>query len=587
MGLYSDLNLDNGVYIPQYAGAPLEEIKQTGDVLSERHYQNLAQANQLGILQHQVRANLLPGARSYADQHIAAVDEAIQDMAKNGGENSTARVNALVSTFSGDEKLIRAQQISQARQKDTAAGEEIRQKTGKAALYKQKYHDYVNAGVNSDLYNMPYEASATTELNPLDDIQQVLKEMHPDSWQSPDLTPVANAKLSDLARQMRAGDIDVPTFLRQAESAGLSQAKIDQLQKNFVDAYKLTPSYKQQKDYKGTSDEELADQIINYAPLKRFKQTGNNMIHNTDAQLRGAGSGKDNIPGYTTYAPGDVVKTAIPYDKDGFPTALPTTPMIQGATPGHTIVMAPIGSGQEVKQRTEMHPQAVRDLATSKEVFGASGTLGQYTDLIRTRVENPVTYTPSPDDLTKLDNALKHQYGLREYMDQATGRVIVPYGKDGKMTQEFIDLTGGDPSKFMVESQYDAKNHFTKYPGSNEKFVTPLAVVSEDKDGKQHRFLASQPPGPFTNPAVNSNTNAIYTRVNTRPGQETDLGNGIKAKELHGAQLSQFSPQDLQGATYPILASVPGLNEGKTMLYSSPEHLAQVLAQQKIYLKVN
>ena len=33
MGLYSDLQLNNGQYIPQYAGAPLKELQETAGCL--------------------------------------------------------------------------------------------------------------------------------------------------------------------------------------------------------------------------------------------------------------------------------------------------------------------------------------------------------------------------------------------------------------------------------------------------------------------------------------------------------------------------------------------------------------------------
>lgn len=566
--MYSDLGFDNGVYIPQYAGAPLAEIKDTADTLSTRHYQNLAQANQLGILQHQLRANLLPGAREYADQHIKAVDQALQDMAQNGGENSTARVNALVGQFSGDEKLIRAQQIAKARAEDTEAGNNIRNKTGKAALFKQQYHDYLNAGIDDPLYERPYEPSAAIELNPIDDIQQVLKEMHPDSWQSPDLTPVANATLSNLARQMRAGDIDVATFLNKASVAGLSQKKIDSLKKQMVESYKLTPSYKQQQDYKGLTEDQLASQITNYAPLKKFTEIGNQAIHNPDSMLKGTG-GKQYNPGIPTYMPGHIAETMFPYDKDGKTKGIsgpPVTDVLMSDEERASILNS--------NETGKMNPQAEKDLKTAKEIFGEKGTLEDYMNMTEERVANPVLNTiDDPTEQKFIDNKIQRQAHTFEYMDPSTGEVINMLDNNGNVNSNWEDLTGGDPTKFVVAGKIDAKNHFRSHPSSNEKFAAPYSVTAKDKDGNLKTFLVSTQPGPYGTRTNDVSMNQVYRTLETRPGSDTEMFNGkIKAASLVGDQVKN-------SGGFAIRASIPEVDGGKTKGYYSYEQFMNVLGE--------
>jgi hypothetical protein len=151
---------------------------------------------------------------------------------------------------------------------------------------------------------------------------------------------------------------------------------------------------------------------------------------------------------------------------------------------------------------------------------------------------------------------------------------IINAVKDGQLTDEFIELTGGDPSKFKVESVYDIKNHYATMPNSNENFVQPIAVVALDNEGKTKRFLASQQPGFFNVTPVERNTNKIYALTNMNPGQEVDLGEGVKVKALFGSQLNDVAAEDR--GTYPIVATIP--NVGKDLLFDSAETLADVLA---------
>ena len=57
MGLYDNLQLSQSKYVPQYVGLPLEQVKETGDVLQKRYYDNLANANKIDLLNKSRMAN--------------------------------------------------------------------------------------------------------------------------------------------------------------------------------------------------------------------------------------------------------------------------------------------------------------------------------------------------------------------------------------------------------------------------------------------------------------------------------------------------------------------------------------------------
>src|SRR6185369_15545031 len=132
---YSDLDFNNGQYIPQYAGIPLEQIQNTAETLANRHYSNIANANSLQIRQNQIKSQALEGAKPYFDQHIQAVDEALQDMAKNGGENSSARINALATKFQGDQGMLQAMQNAKQVNSIQEQINKITSESGKDAVY--------------------------------------------------------------------------------------------------------------------------------------------------------------------------------------------------------------------------------------------------------------------------------------------------------------------------------------------------------------------------------------------------------------------------------------------------------------------
>jgi len=591
---YNSLNFDNGQYIPQYAGVPLDQIKQTADTLSQRHYQNLANASQLEILANQMKSKLLPGAKSYVDSHISSIDSALQEMAANGGENSTARINALATALQGDEGLLTGLQQAERVNKELEIEQGLLAQ-GKQPLRKPGIREAVMAapirdpetGEITSMYSTPYLSTVEPYEDPVPHMENIWKTINPDSIESA-IRAAGGTEISKLLpAAYQNGQLDLPLFFESLTKAGISRGKIDKMLNSAWSSYQLTPAYKQQKNILGKTDRELKNEFYNQGLLRTFSNISRDYKPTPAwAGNDGGGSGKTVAEVLPTQAPAQIVESEIPYNVHGQDK---TAGVVTGTAPvyrfgkGADIVTSSTKGKDDVK-----HPQYVKDLATAQEVFGPGAKVEQYTDLIKERVSNPWVLPYSADQIAPIEKEVQRQFALREYMNPQTGEVVSPYDNNGEMTDEFVELTGGNPENFKVESVYDPKNHYTKQPASNEKFVKPIAMIATDKDGNTRRFLASQLPGGAYTDDVDVNENKIYTTVNTRPGQMQEIAPGVKAREIFGKQLEAaqktygLTQEQWASTTMPIEAEV----NGQTMLFSSPRHLASVLAQQGIKLKL-
>lgn len=598
---YNDLNFDNGQYVPQYAGIPLDQIKQTADTLSQRHYQNLANASQLEILANQMKSKLLPGAKGYVDQHITSIDSALQEMAKNGGENSTARINALATTLQGDQGILTGLQQAERVNKEIEL-EQTLLAQGKQPLRKPGVREAImnanvidpETGQLSSIYATPYQSTVEPYEDPVPHMENIWKTVNPDSIE----TAIRAAGGTEISKLLPAayqnGQLDLPLFFESLTKAGISQGKIDKLLGSAWSSYKLTPAFKQQKGVLGKTEDEMKKEFYNQGLLRTFQNISRD-YKPTPAWAGGpTGSGKTVEQSLPTMAPAQIVESNIPYGENGYGLDFQGTSPIGGTQAGQAYQVTEAMKNNvdsntgKVAPVVQKHPQYTKDLATAQEVFGPGTSITQYTDLIKERVSNPWVMPYTADQIAPIEKEVQRQFALREYMNPQTGEVITPYDNNNEMTDEFVELTGGNPENFKVESVYDPKNHYSQSPAGNEKFVKPIAMIATDKDGKTFRFLASQLPGQAYTNTIDVNTNAIYTKVNTRPGQMQEIAPGIKAREIFGKQLE--TAQQTYGLTadqwsqtsMPIEAEI----NGKTMLFSSPEHLANTLAQQGIKLKL-
>ncbi len=591
MANYSDFNLDNGQYVPQYAGLPLDQIKNTADTLSERHYQNLANLNQLQLVAEQYKSKMLPGARSYVDQHLDQIGQALGELAKNGGENATARVGAITNKFLGDQGVLQGLERSKEYNQQTSLIDQLKAK-GEIPLFDQARREQLaSAPVTDPLYSSPYSMDVEPYRDPNPEMEDIWKVVNPDSYESEIRAALGTTPGKLLGQAL--SENDMPLFFESLTKSGISGEKIKNNLNNAWSNYKNSASFKQQTGkLVGKNEAQLKNEFFAKGLTRVFSNLQRDYKPTPAWAGNGAG-GKQNPTPIPTKAPGQTVESLFDYNTDGYAKG------ISDRKQGEDIIEYKQRTEAEdnTKQRTDFNPQYVKDYQTMAEIMGTDKSVkpeskeakelaSQYKALVGKRISNPWTL-PVPADVARdINYDITSQYSLHEYMDPTTGKVFTPYDNSGQPTDEFLEVTGGDPSKFRVESVYDAKNHYTLGPASNEKFVKPIGVVSQDKDGNQRRFLMSQLPAQTTQEDIN--TNSIYTKVNLRPGQMVEVTPRVKARELHGAQLQNairngnLSQEDVQATSMPIEATV----DGETYIFDSPEHLSRYLVQKGINLPI-
>ncbi len=272
MGLYSDLSFDQGQYIPQYAGAPLAEIEKTADALADRHYQNIANANELQLVANQLKSKMLPGAKSYVDSHISSIDQALQDMAQQGGENSTARVQALARQLKGDQGILNALQRSDEYNKQTAAIDKLKL-DGEVPLFDEaRRNKLAQAAATDELYGSPYEMKVEPFRTPVPEMEAVWKTINPDSYESAIKAAAGTTPKELLGKAIAGTDPDLALFFETITRSGIGGDKIKGMLDNAWSTYKNTPSYKQQTgNLIGKSEGELKKEFYKQGLLRVFQ----------------------------------------------------------------------------------------------------------------------------------------------------------------------------------------------------------------------------------------------------------------------------------------------------------------------------
>ena len=286
MASYQDLTFNNGDYINQYAGLPLQQIEQAADKLSTRHYQNLAQLDNLGILAAQTQNQLLPGAKPYAADHINSINAALQDIARNGGEYSTAKVNAIARAFRTDQTLMNTAQRAKEYNDETELHNKLTAEGFDPVWDENRRTALLNASPDSELYNLPHKSTAQKRLSYLAKQDEILDPLKPDGWEG------------DLKEAAKTKGMSVANFLQSTSFQGLTSKKVnDYLFKpakgqdgHIIDgkgwtSYKDTPEYRQQRMI-GLTDPEIKAELQSRGEAKVFSHYSKQFMQNPDAALQ-------------------------------------------------------------------------------------------------------------------------------------------------------------------------------------------------------------------------------------------------------------------------------------------------------------
>lgn len=587
MSLYNDLTLNNGTYINQYSGIPLEQIQHTADVLSTRHYTNLAQASQLDILANQMKSNLLEGAKPEADRHIQAIDTALQDMAKNGGENSTARITALANALQSDQGLLTALQQSK-RVKDELDAENALVASGKQPVRKQGIREAMMSaplrdpvtGEFHDLYKTPYQSTVQPYEDPVPHMESIWKTINPDSIES----AIKSAKGTEISKLLPAayvnGQLDLPLFFESITRAGIGKDKIDKLLGSAWSSYKETPAYKQQKEILGKNDSDLKKEFYNHGLLRTFQNISrdykatpawaepsttplvtNEIKSPLPAKTREAIESKlpwsvDNINSKGEVELNLLNKAAISNDNKNKNEAISV--LLRSAS------TLPEGADKDKilsevsKLKSEIKSTAVPDEQRTKDMLSYMKTAmdvhGINSDIPESELKK---YASTPEGKKVLQSYLDNYAGLRYHapyinniVDAKTRQANEDFARGNLSQRQFIDMSNGKhytglkdengdvqkdllplskaitESKAIIEGTVDPKHIFTKIDNAGENFTRAIRVQVPGENGEMKEYLVSQLPE--TTSPIDINENVLYNAATEVPGRWSNIGHNMQ-----------------------------------------------------------
>ncbi len=627
MGLYDSFQLSNADYVPTYAGLPLDQIKQTGDVLAARHYENLAKESQLGLLAQQQKANAESDAdKAYIDGHLKGIQSALSDLAKNGGENSTAKVAALTNSFLGDEGLITIQKNIQARQREKDSAEKLRV-SGKTPIFNEAYRERFKNQGSFNPESGKWETYDPTVQERLDYMQrqdEVVAPLTSDTYQT-DLQGDVKTTLNALGAKFTGDLANMPTQLRTTVINELSKKKVH----NFINSggwasYKDSGEYKQQKEILGMSDAQIKAELISRGEAKVFQKVAKDWVTNKAFDFKAAQKTTE-VP---MVAGEQLANEPIEYkeplgnlndfdyrDRGGFETnvADPSKVTAPGVVrnphdaPKYTGTQKGISpqrwnqfnsfaqAGAEIFGGETMGP--INEKSSKEDIDKAKAYASQYQSILKDRqiyMIQDVSFTQregeegrsNADDITK---DVRNNIQNRAIYDMDGKKLIPITNRNGEFSDDFVNTIGGR-NNITVTGSLDPKNYVAKHLKNPEFADAYTAIIEDPKDPAKTRsvlitrkkYAAGQQ---SVASVVNKAINHVYSTVNIEPGIEKTIsvfGKQAKAKELLGNQwtnyLKELSPEEqATAANYqmPILATVPG--ESEPLLFDGPDHLVEYL----------
>jgi hypothetical protein len=282
MSRYSNFTLNSGEYVPQYAGSPLNVINDTNTELQNRHYRNIADMSALDLALKQMQSKAVGKGQEYIANQIGQVSSALQDLAANGAENSTAKVAALRNQFLGDQGVLRSMEVAQAYNKFL----EEKKKTPNPLYNKQLEQDILNTPVKDEqgnltsVYSNPLDFKLQSTLNYMAKQDDVVKPLTADSWQGDLKVAKSVAGLAGMTDN---------EFLQTTKGKELSKSKVEKYL--FAPApnapeglgwksYKDSPEYIQQSEMLSMSDKDIKAELLSRGLAKVYTDIDKQFIRN-------------------------------------------------------------------------------------------------------------------------------------------------------------------------------------------------------------------------------------------------------------------------------------------------------------------
>jgi hypothetical protein len=622
---YNRLAFDNGAYINTYAGIPLDQVQKTADTLSQRHYQNLASASQLQILANQMKSKALPGAKGYFDDQIGEIQGALEDMAKNGGENSTAKINAMATRFQGDQNILNAMQRRQEYDKQTAMIDELTANNQQPLYDQARREALANAKAGDEIYNTPYSSQVEGYLDPVKEREDIWKVINPDSYEGEIRAALKTAPAELIGQAFSGENPDLPMFFETISNSGISGKKVKEMLDNAMSTYKNTKSYRQQtgnligKNDKAVEKEMLEQGLMRvYNNLKReYRNTpnwaGRGSEESTNQSLRTPMNAKareafnaGNLDPYTTLDKTalevgaqemEKARTMSTNDKDRQYYADMAVKMRKEQAQPDSVIQA---------RRTDMFKTAMMDAGQdpsrmSDEQIAAASNTPAGTKMLKDylgrvggeRLQYPVINNIlSNSEATERKGLAKRTALDREFIDLDTGEKIGRLkDENGKMVDaELADaLQKGD---FEIQGTVDPQHILSDMDPDGENFIRGERAAVYLKDGKVRNVMMSAMPGTTSSQDVNENV--LYNQAMDLPGRWSKLSNGMEVMKPSSPQMANIlyeqyiaQPSDKPKITREQFAQAAAIvkEDGKIKPATDFTVIAQDLASRGIKLK--
>lgn len=609
MSKYQNFTLNNGEYVPQYAGSALDVINDTNTTLQNRHYQNISEMSALDLALKQMQSKAVGKGQEYIADQVKQVSQELQNLATNGAENSTAKVAALKNQFLGDQGILRSMEVAQAYNKFL----EEKKKTPNPLYNKQLEQDILTTPVKdedgnlSSVYSNPLDFGLESTLNYLNKQQDVLSGLTPDSYET-DLK-----KAIELERKKLGNRFNETEFFETNTVKALTKNKID----NFIDKqggwelYKQSPEYKQQLKYSGKTEDEIKQELKSVGYSKIFNELKRDYIKNS-AYGTESNNGSASFPYPNTS--GLDPATEIERNKPNLPWDLNSLRKIVGDEYNERqFGFSPIVTPKQ--KEDEANKNAVDYLKAALEYKGVksltNGPAAPGSELPEMTDKEIEVYSKTPEGRKTIESFLNDVY-TSELNNAYTNIALEPKdrsrlnakirtnpqsllyfdenGKEAKFaSSEWDDLTGG---KFTEFEHSNTLSPLNIRAGKINKDVAASGlhtVIGKDKDGKPKVFYVADP---ADNNPVTRNTNIVYNKGYSKPGIEVPLEKGYSIKYLVGAQKmsalmnqpeeerKKLQKQGIDITNIPLIE----VRKGDTVWLADPSSLGETLAKEGIVL---
>jgi len=608
MSRYSDLTLNNGEYVQQYAGSPLDVVNNVDSELQNRHYRNISEMSALDLALKQMQSKAVGKGQEYIADQVGQVSQELQNLASNGAENSSAKVAALKNQFLGDQGILRSMEVSQAYNKFL----EEKKKTPNPLYNKQLEQDILNTPVKDEngnltsVYSNPLDFGLEGTLNYLNKQQDVLSGLTADSYET-DLK-----KAMELEKKKLGNRFNETEFFETNTVKALTKNKIDRFieKQGGWELYKQSPEFKQQLKYSGKTEEQLKEELKSVGYSKMFSDLKRDYIKNSSfgTEPRDGGSGDNPFPQIS--ASGLDPATEIERNTPNLPWNI-----TDKERPGFLLdsKFSSAYSQPEQEKAKEANKNTIDYLKAALEYKGikslASGPGGNLPEMTDKDIE---AYSKTKEGRETIESFLKEVY-TSELNNAYTNIALEPkdrtrlnnkirsnpqsllyYDSDGNEipftnTDDWKDLTGG---KFTSFEHSNTLSPLNIRAGKIAKDVAASGlhtVVGTDKEGMPKIFYVADP---ADNNPVTRNTNIVYNKGYSKPGIEVPLEKGYSIKYLVGAQkMTALMNQSEEGRmklqeqgvdinNIPLIE----VKRGDTVWLTDPSSLGETLAKEGIVL---